>query len=310
MDSTSDVVQFLRSRRARITPEQAGLPGYGRRQVPGLRREEVASLAGVSVEYYRRLERGNLSGVSDLVLEALARALRLDDAERAHLFDLARAASPLASRWRRPAHERVRPVIQQVLDSIQLPAIVGNMRVDWLAANRLGHALCAPVFDGPIQPPNAARFTFLDPSAIDFYPDWQEVADQLVAHLRSATGHEPHDRDLSDLVDELATGSVEFRSRWSAHDVRFHRNRHQADPPPGRRRPGVALRDDAARRRSAPAERLHRRSGLHVPARTRCPGELDRHARSVRSMGAAGRSDARERGRPPVNGRTPFRAKG
>jgi MmyB-like transcription regulator ligand binding domain len=141
----------------------------------------------------------------------------------AHLFDLARAASPLASRWRRPAHERVRPVIQQVLDSIQLPAIVGNMRVDWLAANRLGHALCAPVFDGPIQPPNAARFTFLDPSAIDFYPDWQDVADQLVAHLRSATGHEPHDRDLSDLVDELATGSVEFRTRWSAHDVRFHR---------------------------------------------------------------------------------------
>jgi transcriptional regulator with XRE-family HTH domain len=223
VESTSDVVQFLRSRRARITPEQAGLPSYGRRQVPGLRREEVASLAGVSVEYYKRLERGHLSGVSDAVLEALARALRLDDAERAHLFDLARAASPLARGRRRPAQQRVRPMIQQMLDSIQLPAIVGNTRCDWLAANRLGHALCAPVFDSQPQPPNAARFTFLDPSAIDFYPDWDEVADQIVAHLRSATGHDPYDRDLSDLVAELATHSDEFRTRWSAHDVRFHR---------------------------------------------------------------------------------------
>jgi transcriptional regulator with XRE-family HTH domain len=203
VQAESDIAEFLTSRRARVTPEQVGLPTYGARRVPGLRREEVASLAGVSVEYYKRLERGNASGASEAVLDALARALRLDDAERAHLFDLARAAYPIAPKRRRPAQQRVRPVVLRILDSIGAPAIVRNSRVDYLAANPLGRALYAPLFDSVEQPANSARFTFLDPAAQEFYVDWERVAKDLVAHLRSEAGRNPYDRGLSDLVGEL-----------------------------------------------------------------------------------------------------------
>ena len=223
MDTASEISDFLTSRRAKVTPEQAGLPSYGKRRVPGLRREEVASLAGVSVEYYKRLERGSLSGVSDLVLEALARALQLDDAERAHLFDLARAAGPVAPRQRRPAKPRIRPVIQRILDKLDAPAILRGPHGDYLGANQLGRALYAPLFDSPEQPSNSARFAFLDPAAVDFYADWQRVATDLVAHLRSEAGRDPYDRGLTDLVGELSTRSDEFRTRWGAHNVRFHR---------------------------------------------------------------------------------------
>jgi transcriptional regulator with XRE-family HTH domain len=223
MDTTNDIAEFLTSRRARITPEQAGLPTYCKRRVPGLRREEVASLAGVSIDYYKRLERGKVSGVSDSVLEALAGALHVDDAERAHLFDLARAANPMAPRRRRPVQQRVRPVVQRILDSIGTPALVRNARVDYLAANRLGRGLYAPLFESREQPANSARFTFLDPAAVDFYADWERVANDLVAHLRSEAGRHPYDRGLSDLVGELSTRSAEFRTRWAAHNVRFHR---------------------------------------------------------------------------------------
>ncbi|MCW2993508.1 MAG: transcriptional regulator [Conexibacter sp.] len=222
MDSTNDIAEFLASRRARITPDMAGLPAYGKRRVPGLRREEVASLAGVSVEYYRRLERGNVSGASESVLEALAAALQLDDAERAHLFDLARAANPIAPKRRRPVQQRIRPVVQQILDTIGAPALVRNARVDYLGANALGRALYAPLFESREQPANSARFTFLDPAAADFYPDWDRVSSDLVAHLRSEAGRNPYDRGLSDLVGELSTRSEEFRVRWAAHNVRFH----------------------------------------------------------------------------------------
>ena len=223
MDATNDIAEFLTTRRAKITPEQAGLPSYGKRRVPGLRREEVASLAGVSVEYYKRLERGNASGVSELVLEALAGALQLDDAERAHLFDLARAASPIASKRPRPVKQRIRPVVQRILDQITAPATVRNARLDYVGANALGRALYAPVWDGREQPANSARFTFLDPAAGDFYPEWERVASELVAHLRSEAGRNPYDRQLSDLIGELSTRSDEFRVRWAAHNVRFHR---------------------------------------------------------------------------------------
>jgi transcriptional regulator with XRE-family HTH domain len=222
VDTTNDIAEFLSSRRARVTPEQVGLPTYGTRRVKGLRREEVASLAGVSVEYYKRLERGNASGVSDSVLEALARALQLDDAERAHLFDLARAASPIAPKRRRPAQQRVRPVVLRILESITSPAILRNSRVDYLAANPLGRALYAPLFDSPEQPANSARFTFLDSAAQDFYVDWERTARDLVAHLRSEAGRNPYDRGLSDLVGELSTRSPEFRTWWAAHNVRYH----------------------------------------------------------------------------------------
>ena len=191
--------------------------------MPGLRREEVASLAGVSADYYRRLERGQVSGVSELVLEALARALQLDDAERAHLFDLARAASPVAPKRSRPPKTRVRPVVQRLLDQIEAPAIVSSVHGDYLAANALGRALYAPVFESPEQPANSGRFTFLDPAAREFYPDWERLASELVAALRSQAGRNPYDRNLQDLIGELSTRSDEFRVRWAAHNVRFHR---------------------------------------------------------------------------------------
>ena len=223
IDASSELSQFLTSRRAKVTPDQAGLPTYGQRRVPGLRREEVASLAGVSVEYYKRLERGNATGASDQVLEALADALRLDDAERAHLFDLARAASPIAPRQRsRPVQQRVRPPVRRILDSITAPATLSNMRCDYLAANQLGRALYAPLFDSREQPPNSARFTFLDPAAQEFFLDWEKVAKDLVAALRSVAGRNPYDRGLTDLVGELSTRSEPFRTWWAAHNVRYH----------------------------------------------------------------------------------------
>ena len=223
MDAANELSQFLASRRANVTPEQAGLRTYGRRQVPGLRREEVASLAGVSVDYYRRLERGDAAGVSDGVLEVLAEALQLDDAERAHLFDLARAVAPVPTRrGRRASPQRIRPVVQRIVDSIGSPATVSNMRGDYLAANALGRALYAPLFDSREQPANSARFTFLDPEAQQFFTDWEKNAKDLVAHLRSEAGRNPHDRALTDLVGELSTRSEPFRKWWAAHNVRYH----------------------------------------------------------------------------------------
>lgn len=223
MESTNELSRFLTTRRAKVTPEQVGLRTFGRRQVPGLRREEVASLAGVSVEYYKRLERGNATGASDGVLDALADALQLDDAERAHLFDLARAASAVTPRRRRRVSaQRVRPVVQRILDALDAPATVGNMRGDFLAANTLGRALYAPLLDSPEQPPNGARFTFLDPVAQQFFVDWEQTAKDSVAMLRAEAGRNPHDRALTDLVGELSTRSEPFRKWWAAHNVRSH----------------------------------------------------------------------------------------
>ena len=224
MQTKQEIREFLTSRRARITPEQAGLASYGSRRVPGLRREEVAVLAGVSAPYYTRLERGDMSGVSESVLEALARALELDDAERAHLFDLARAAQPTPTRpRRRQVKQRVRPEVQWTLDAITgAAAFVGNERLDLLAANQLGLALFSELYAAPARPVNTARFVFLDPRAEAFFGDWDRVATESVAILRSAAGRDPYNRELSDLVGELATQSEAFRARWAAHNVRFH----------------------------------------------------------------------------------------
>jgi transcriptional regulator with XRE-family HTH domain len=224
VDTKQEIREFLTSRRARITPEQAGLRAFGSRRVPGLRREEVAVLAGVSVPYYTRLERGDMSGVSESVLEALARALELDDAERAHLLDLARAAQPTPVRpRRRQAKQRVRPEVRWSLDAITgAAAFVGNERLDLLAANQLGQALFSELYAAPARPVNSARFVFLDTRAEAFFGDWERVANESAAILRSAAGRDPYNRDLSDLVGELATQSEAFRSRWAAHNVRFH----------------------------------------------------------------------------------------
>jgi transcriptional regulator with XRE-family HTH domain len=190
VETKSEIRDFLTSRRARITPAQAGLRSYGSRRVPGLRREEVAVLAGVSVPYYTRLERGDMSGVSQSVLDALARALELDDAERGHLFDLARAAQPAGVRpRRRQVKQRVRPEIQWTLEAITgAAAFVGNARLDILAANELGRALFSELYAAPARPVNNARFVFLDPRAEAFYGDWERVAGECVAILRWAAG--------------------------------------------------------------------------------------------------------------------------
>jgi transcriptional regulator with XRE-family HTH domain len=224
VDTRTELREFLASRRAKVTPDQAGLPLYGtNRRVPGLRREEVALLAGVSVEYYTRLERGNAAGVSDGVLEALARALRLDEAERAHLFDLARANRERTRAPRRRPAAKVRPSIQRILDAMATtPAFVRDGRLDVRATNGLGRALYAPVFDDPARQPNFARFCFLDQRAEDFYPDWDDAANTTVALLRTEAGRAPFDRGLTALVGELATRSDEFRTRWARHDVRLH----------------------------------------------------------------------------------------
>jgi transcriptional regulator with XRE-family HTH domain len=224
VDAKTEIREFLTSRRARITPEQAGLPSFGStRRVPGLRREEVALLAGVSVDYYTRLERGNAGGVSDIVLEALARALQLDETERTHLFDLARATQASPPRRRRRAQQRIRPSVQHVLDAmVSVPAFVRNGRLDILGANSLGRALYANQFDSPAQPPNTARFFFLDPRATTFYVEWERVATDVVAVLRAEAGRDPYDRHLSDLVGELSTRSDVFRTLWATHNVRRH----------------------------------------------------------------------------------------
>jgi transcriptional regulator with XRE-family HTH domain len=224
VETKQEIREFLTSRRGRITPEQAGLPTYGSRRVPGLRREEVAVLAGVSIQYYTRLERGDMNGVSESVLEALARALQLDDAERAHLLDLARAAHPTPARpRRRHAKPRIRPEVQWTLDAITgAAAFVGNERLDILAANQLGRALFSELYAAPARPVSTARFLFLDPRAEAAYGDWDRVATETVAILRSAAGRDPYDRDLSDLVGELATQSAAFRTHWASHNVRFH----------------------------------------------------------------------------------------
>jgi transcriptional regulator with XRE-family HTH domain len=223
MDARSEIKEFLTSRRAKIKPTDAGLPDFGPRRVPGLRREEVAVLAGVSVPYYTRLERGELAGASESVLNAVARALQLDDAEREHLSDLARAAQPLLSRPRRSrGKEQIRPAVQQLLEALTgAAAHVGNSRLDLLAANPLGRALYPDMYDGQ-ERPNAARYVFLDRRARDFYADWDRTARDIVATLRSAAGRNPDDRRLTDLVGELSTRSPEFRTLWAAHDVRFH----------------------------------------------------------------------------------------
>ncbi|GLY29079.1 helix-turn-helix transcriptional regulator [Kineosporia sp. NBRC 101731] len=228
MSNRDEVKAFLTSRRAKVTPEQVGLSMVNRgRRVPGLRRSEVADLAGVSVEYYAQLERGNLAGVSESVLDALSRALRLDEAERCHLLDLAAAAGPGRARRRKPIAAQVRPTVQRLLDLMPaVPAIINNAYLDTVAANDLGRALFAPVFDSSVRlhggPVNHARFTFLDARAQDFWTDWERAADDAVASLRVEAGRNPYDKNLSGLVGELSTRSEAFRRRWAAHDVRLH----------------------------------------------------------------------------------------
>lgn len=224
MENRNEVREFLMSRRARLTPEQVGLTASGTRRVSGLRRNEVAVIAGVSVEYYAKIERGGLAGVSDGVLEAIARALRLDDAEHEYLIELARAAQGAAEpvRRRKPRRWTPRESLVRTLESITIgPAFVRNGRMDILATNALGSAFYDEVLDGPGRG-NLARYQFLDERAHDFYPDWDAAADVVVAILRTEAARDPRDKELHDLIGELSTRSDEFRTRWGTHNVRRH----------------------------------------------------------------------------------------
>lgn len=224
MEQRDEVGNFLRTRRDRITPEQAGILGSTRRRVPGLRREEVAMIAGVSVEYYARMERGDLRGVSIEVLDSLARALHLDDAETDHLHALAEAAGTQPARRRKiPAEQPFRPSLQRFINAIPMPVWVRDRRMDFVAGNAMGRALYSPLLNDPSSRGNTARFMFLSPAARNFFPDWSEGASGIVASLRTYAGQHPRDERLTALIGELVTRSDEFRQRWAAHDVRHHR---------------------------------------------------------------------------------------
>jgi transcriptional regulator with XRE-family HTH domain len=278
-----EIRDFLLSRRARVSPEEAGLPRHGEHRVAGLRREEVAHLAGISVEYYTRLERGNARGYSDDVLASVARALRLDDAEREHLFDLVQAAGTRSG----PAREDrpLRPGVRRLLDAMTAaPAYVWNSRLDVLAANPLGRALFAPLFDSPYLPVNQARFLFRDPAAPAFFPEWEEMAHDAVAVLRTAAGRSPHDDRLSVLVSELLTVSETFKNLWRAYDVRHRRSgrkhfRHPVAGPLTVDFESMSLRDQPGVRLSA---------GTAVVARYPDPGYLGRLRGAVETARDAG----------------------
>lgn len=225
MDSRSEISSFLASRRAKLTPEQAGVPLYsGARRVPGLRREEVAHLAGVSVDYYARLERGKISGASREVMEAIARALQLDEDERDHLLDLARITQRRAPRRKPSNRSTVRPGIQSVLDSIDAPAFVQNARLDRLASNRIGRALYSLPDDGSGDRFNYAHYLFLDSRAPRFHRDFTTAKHNVVALLHAATARDPHDRELIEIIGTLSAQSEEFRSLWASHDVFRYRS--------------------------------------------------------------------------------------
>lgn len=287
MSTESDIREFLASRRARITPQQAGLPAYGgNRRVPGLRREEVALLAGVSIDYYVRLERGRLAGASEEVLDAIANALQFDEAERAHLHDLARAAARRPSRRGRargPLPESVLRVLHSMTDS---PAFIRNGRLDILATNRLGRALYSPLYgdddgdgdvDDTVGAVNIARFQFLDPRGRAFFPDWEESVNTTVSLLRTEAGRAPHDRDLTGLIGELVTRSEEFRAAWAKHDVRLHHTGRKSFRHPA---VGTLTLDFDAMDLSA-------RPGLTLTAYSAAPGTPDHDALRLLASWAA-----------------------
>jgi transcriptional regulator with XRE-family HTH domain len=228
MDTHDELSDFLSSRRARLTPAQAGIPDFGgRRRVPGLRREEVALLAGMSAEYFKRLERGHATGVSEAVLDGVSRALHLDAAEHTHLYALVRGANEGArpQRHRIARRQSLTQGMQQTIDAMStVPVFIQNGRLDFVAANRLGRALFSVMLQTTRLPANAARFVFLDAQAQAFYADWESNTRQIVAILRAEAGRSPHDRQLSDLVGELSTRSDLFRKLWGSHDVREHRS--------------------------------------------------------------------------------------
>jgi len=234
MDNRSEVQQFLTAARGRISPERAGVPMFGgERRVPGLRREEVAQLAGVSLSYYTRMERGDLAGVSEGVLQSVARALQLDAAEAAHLLDLGRTSIGRVRRAAPRREPRLAPSVLHLIEAMNdVPVVAGNRLGDTVASNRLGRALFPHLFPADGEPLNLVRYTFLDPRARSFYVDWETTARGVVSSMRLAAGHDPDDRALAALIAELAAESPEFAEWWSGHTVRVHASgRKEIDHP-------------------------------------------------------------------------------
>ena len=268
MDNRAEVREFLMSRRAKLTPDAAGMPAGPNRRVAGLRRTEVATLAGVSVEYYAKLERGAIAGASASVLDAISRALQLDDTERAHLFDLARAADgiPSSGRPRRRAAKAAapRPSLQWAMSAItDGVAFVRDQHQDLLATNELGRAFYSPLIGDGGRTPNLARFQFLDPASREFYPDWDLIAEMCVAIMRSEAGRDPHDKGLQDLVGELSTRSDDLPTPVGRPRRAHPRGRNEAVPPSRRRRRHPRLRRTRHHRRARPgAADLHRRTRI------------------------------------------------
>ena len=301
-DVRAEIREFLTTRRARISPEQAGLPVYG--GAAGGSRACAArrsrSLAGISSEYYTRLERGNATGVSESVIDGITHALQLDEAERAHLLDLLRTAE------HRPARRAAGPpdsasgrTVQRVLDSMTgTPAFVLNGRLDILAANASGSRSTHRSTPTRSAPPNNARFVFLDPHATEFFRDWDKVANDTVALLRAEAGRDPYDRQLSDLIGELSTRSDEFRGRWAAHDVRIHTTGVKLLHHPVVGDLDLPFESFAARRRSRPEPpHLHRRTRVPLTRRPEPAGQLDRDRRQPRAAPIDRRRRASQVGR-------------
>lgn len=232
LDPRAELSEFLRTRRARLKPEDVGLPDFGRhRRVPGLRREELAQLAGVSVAYYTRLEQGNGRNVSAEVLDSIARALRLTDAERSHLTHLAK---PKRQKRKPPARtQQVRPALRHLLESMDaVPAYVVGRRSEILAWNRMAAAVFGDWGRLPAQERNWARLVFLNPDYRELFVEWEQKAYDMVAYLRMDAGLHPDDPQLSSLVGELSVKSEEFRRLWAAHDVKekIHGVKHVRHP--------------------------------------------------------------------------------
>lgn len=225
MVRSNELAEFLRARRGRLRPADVGLPsGSGLRRTPGLRREELAALAGLSIDYYIRLEQGKESNPSGPILDGLARALRLNEEEHAHLYALANHTAGRTAPRRAPARRTVRPGIRQLLDTVRpCPAYVLSRTSDVLAANPEGLALFAGIADWPAERRNTIRYTFLHPAAKDVLADWDKAAASTAAHLRSLVAAEPDAPDLSALIDELGSASPEFAELWRRHDVRQRR---------------------------------------------------------------------------------------
>ena len=218
LDNRTELSEFLRSRRARLRPEEVGLPVFGgRRRVPGLRREELAALAGVSADYYIRLEQGRLQNVSESILEAVARALRLDEAERTHLYNIAKPT-------RRPMRARpqsVRASQQWLLDALHAtPAYVLGRRLDLVAWNDMASALLTvDLATLPADRRNIARLVFLDDNARELWVSWDRKAQETLGGLRMQAGAHPDDPGLANLIGELSVKSPEFRQMWAEQAV-------------------------------------------------------------------------------------------